>query len=223
MAMVQSRLITAFGQTAVTPDGRKWVYVKASEAVAKGNVVIPAAVTSIAATNFATTTDALGRNVYLTKTGASFTPGQFENGWIAIDGGTGSGQVAKIKTNTATMIELYPDFALTTATAADTTAKVWTQNYVRKAVVTSKIQNPTGVAQVAFAANDYGWVLKNGLGLVIAGEVLIVGSNFVTGDDTAGQVIKGTTAKGPFDETNLGVVVTANSAADLGALVYVTL
>lgn len=211
------------GSEAQTPDGRKWVYIKASEAVAKGNVVVPAAVTAIAATGFTTTSDALGRKVYLTKTGATWTPGQFENGWILIDGGTGTGQSAKIKTNTATMIELYPEFALATATSTDSTAKVWNQNYIRKAVVTSKIQNPTGVAQIAITSGYFAWVLKNGIGVVVAGEVLIIGSNFVTGDDTAGQVLKGATAKGPFDETNLGVVIVANSAADLGALVNVTL
>lgn len=210
------------GQRAQTPDGREWVYVYATEAVAKGNVVVPAAVTTVG-TTISSSADALGRIVFITKASAGWTPGQFAGGNVAIDAGTGTGQTAKIITNTADTLTLAPETALGTALSTDSTMKVWTQFSVRKAVVTSKIQNATGVAQNAITSTYYAWVLTRGVGVVIAGEVLIVGSNFVTGDDTAGQVLKGTTAKGPFDEQNLGVCITANSAADVGALVFVTL
>jgi hypothetical protein len=55
----------------------------------------------------------------------------------------------------------------------------------------------------------------------MAGEVLVVGKDFVTGDDTVGQVVKGTTAKGPFDEQSLGRCLVANAAADQAVAVEV--
>jgi hypothetical protein len=212
----------AIGQRASTPDGRDWVYVKASAAVSANQVVVPAATTSVAAT-ITSSTDALGRIVYITKASAGWTAGQFADGWVHIDGGTGSGQTAKVITNSNDTLTLAPETALTTALSTDSTMEIWTQFLVRKSLVTSKIQNATGVAQVAFASGDYGFVLTRGQGAVIAGEVLVVGGSFVTGDDTAGEVVKGTTAKGAFDEQTIGVCINPNSGADLAALVFVTL
>lgn len=212
----------AVGQRGQTPDGREWVYVKASAAVSANQVVVPAATTSVG-TTISSSTDALGRIVYITKASAGWTVGAFADGVVHIDGGTGSGQVAKIKTNTTDTLELYPENALSTALSTDSTMEIWTQFLVRKAVITSKLQNATGVAQVAFASGDYGWVLTRGIGAVVAGEVLTAGASFVTGDDTAGEVIKGTTAKGTFDEQTIGICINPNSGADLAALVFVTL
>jgi len=214
--------VFAIGQRAQTPDGRQWVYVKASAAVVAGNVVVPAATTSVG-TTISSSTDSQGRIVYITKASAGWTVGQFAEGSVLIDGGTGTGQVAKIKSNTTDTLELYPDSALSTALDGTSTMEIWTNHLVRKSVVTTKIQNAVGIAQVAFAADDYGFVLTRGVGRVLAGEVLTVGGSFVTGDDTAGQVVKGTTAKGEFDEQTLGRCLAANSAADVGAMIFATI
>lgn len=210
------------GQRGTTPDGRDWVYVQASAAIIKNNVVVPAATTSIA-TTITSSTNNLGQIVYITKASAGWTTDQFANGWGVIDAGTGNGQTFKIIANTSDTLFLAPETALTTALSTDSTMEIWTQFYVRKAVVTSKLQNATGVAQTAFASGEYGWVLTRGQGAVLAGEVLVVGASFVTGDDTAGEVIKGTTAKGTFDEQTIGICINPNSAADVSALVFVTL
>lgn len=210
------------GSRAQTPDGREWVYVKASAAVSAGNVVVPAATTSVG-TTISSSTDSQGRIVYITKASAGWTINQFAEGAVLIDGGTGTGQVAKIKGNTTDTLELYADSALSTALDGTSTMEIWTNFTVRKAVVTTKIQNAVGIAQVDIAADSYGFVLTRGVGRVIAGEVLVVGGSFVTGDDTAGQVVKGITAKGEFDEQTLGRCLAANSAADLGAMVFVTI
>ena len=92
---------------------------------------------------------------------------------------------------------------------------------VDEAAVTSKIQNAVGIAQVAASANEYLWVLVRGVGSVLAGATLTKGGSFVTGDDTAGQVVAGTTANGEFDEQTLGRCLVANAAADQLALVFV--
>lgn len=206
------------GQRAMTPDGRMWVFVNTAGAIAKNLIAIPNTVTTL--TTLSSSTDNQGRIVYLTDTDATMTIGAFENGIGLVNTGTGSGQGFKIKTNSATVITLYPETALATALAvADSGVALKTMSRVIIAAVTSKIQQTVGATQTAFASGDYGWLLTEGDGTVVAGEVLIIGSNFVSGAATAGEVLKGTTAKGPFDEQNLGVALVANSGADLGALV----
>lgn len=206
------------GQRASTPDGREWVYVQASGVLAYGSVAIPAAVT--ATDNFSSSTDSQGRIVYLTSVNAAYTIGQFQNGIGVIDDGTGVGQTFKIRTNSASTLTLFPETALATAlVAADSDVTIRTMSLVTKAAITSKLQSAVGASQVAFAVNDFGWLLTEGDGRVLAGEVLVVGANFTTGDDTTGQVIKGITATGPFDAQSLGFCLVANAGADQGTLV----
>jgi len=218
----QTTPVCKLGERAITPDGREWVYVYASQALSLGHVVVPNAVVDV--NNVSSSSNAAGERVYITKASAGWTVDAYANGWVLVDAGTGAGQVAKIKSNTSDTLELYPEYKLATAlSAVDSEILIWTQYQVRKALVTSKIQNATGIVQVAFASGDYGWALTKGIGTVIAGEALTVGGSFVTGDDTAGEVVKGTTAKGAFDEEPLGKVLCANTAADKGALVLVNI
>lgn len=206
------------GQRAMTPDGREWVFINTAGAIAKNLIAIPNTVTTL--TTVSSSTDNQSRIVYLTDTDASMTTGAFQDAIGLVNTGTGSGQGFKVKTNTATVVTLYPDTALSTAlSVSDSGIALKTMSRVIIAAVTSKIQQVVGATQTAFASGDYGWLLTEGDGTVVAGEVLIIGSNFVSGAATAGEVLKGTTAKGPFDEQNLGMCLVANSGSDLGALV----
>lgn len=206
------------GQRAMTPDGRMWVFVNTAGAIGKNFIAIPNTVTTL--TTVASGTDNQSRIVYLTDTDATLTTGAFADSIGLVNTGTGSGQGFKIRTNSATVVTLYPDTALTTAlSVSDSGIALKTMSRVIIAAITSKIQQTVGATQTAFASGDYGWLLTEGDGTVVAGEVLIIGSNFVSGAATAGEVLKGTTAKGPFDEQNLGIALVANSGADLGALV----
>lgn len=205
-------------QRAMTPDGRQWVFVNAAGAIGKNMIAIPNTVTTL--TTLSSSTDNQGRIVYLTDTDASLTIGAFQDGIGLVNTGTGSGQGFKIKTNSATVITLYPETALTTAlSVSDSGVALKTMSRVLIAAITSKVQQTVGATQVSFASGDYGWLLTEGDGTVIAGEVLVIGQSFVSGAATAGEVLKGTTAKGPFDEQSLGFCTVANSGADLGALV----
>jgi hypothetical protein len=209
----------ARGQRAVTPDGREWVFGQAQSAVGTaGFIVVPDAVTS--ADLFSSSTDAQGRIVYLTRAASSMTVGQYADGIGTVDDGTGVGQTFKIRTNSATTLTLQPETALTTAlSVADSDLTFIVMSYWDAAAVSSAVQMAQGSVQVAFAAADYGWALTEGDGRAVAGEVLVVGKGFTTGDDTAGEVIKGVTAKGAFDEQNLGYCIVANAGADQGTLV----
>lgn len=207
------------GQRAYTPDGREWVYVQASGILAKGSVAVPAAVTTSSAA-CTSSADNQGRLVYITNAAATWTIGQFAEAIGVISAGTGVGQTFKIKTNSATVLTLYPDTALTTAlSVADSVVSIRTMSLVTKAAITSKLQSAVGAAQTAFAVGDCGWLITEGDGSVLAGEVLIVGSNFTTGAATTGEVIKGITTNGSFDAQSLGFALVANAAADQGTLV----
>lgn len=206
------------GERAMTPDGREWVFVKSESALAKGSVAIPSNVT--ATDLFSSSTDSQGRIVYLTSANAAYTIGQFEDAIGVVDDGTGVGQTFKIKTNSATTLTLYPETALSTAlSVSNSDITIRTMAVVQKAAITSKIQSAVGISQIATAASDYSWLLTEGDGVVLAGEVLVVGANFTTGDDTTGQVIKGITSEGPFDAQSLGFCLVANAGADQGTLV----
>jgi len=209
------------GQRAATADGREWQYVRAQSTLATSLVAVPDAVAS--SDLYSSSTDSQGRIVYLTRAANSLTVGAYEDGIGVVDGGTGIGQTFKIRTNDATTFTLYPETALGTALAvADSDLTYISMSYVDPAAVTSKIQMAQGIAQASFAAADYGWLLTNGTGRVLAGEALTVGAGFSTGDDTAGQVIKAITAEGPFDAQNLGYAIVAG-AIDGGHLVMVNI
>lgn len=215
---ITSRGEFPLGQRASTPDGREWVFVNTAGAIGKNFIAIPNTVTTL--TTLSSSTDNQGRIVYLTDTDATLTTGAFQDAIGLVNTGTGTGQGFKVKTNTATVITLYPETALITALAVGSSGiALQTMSRVIIAAVTSKIQMTVGATQVAFASGDYGWLLTEGDGTVVAGEALTIGGSFVSGAATAGEVLKGTTAKGSFDEQGLGFCIVANSGADLGALV----
>lgn len=207
------------GSRASTPDGREWLFVKNGSTIALGNIVIPSTVTS--ADLFSSSTDNQSRIVYLSRAASSMTTGAFEDAIGVVDDGTGVGQTFKIKTNNATTLTLYPETALATALAVASSDLTFIgMADVIIAAVTSTVQMTRGAFQVSASSGDYGWILTKGDGRAVAGESLVVGKGFTSGDDTAGQVIKGVTAKGAFDEQNLGYCIVANAAADQGTLVH---
>lgn len=206
------------GQRGMTPDGREWQFVKNNSTIAIGNIVIPNTVSS--ADLWSSSTDNQGRIVYLTRAANALTTGLYEDAIGVVDDGTGVGQTFKIRTNNPTTLTLYPETALATALSVSDSDLTWIgMSNVIISAITSTVQMTQGAFQVAATSGDYGWILTDGDGRAVAGEVLVVGKGFVSGDDTAGQVIKATTAKGAFDEQNLGYCIVANAAADQGTLV----
>ncbi len=206
------------GMRGMTPDGREWQFVKNNSTIANGNIVIPNTVSS--ADLFSSSTDSQGRIVYLTRAASSMTVGAYEDAIGVVDDGTGKGQTFKIRTNSATTLTLYPETALATALSVSDSDLTWIgMSDVIIAAVTSTVQMTQGAFQCAAASGDYGWILTDGDGRAVAGNTLVVGKGFSSGDDTAGQVIVSVTAEGPFNAQNLGYAIVANSAADMGALV----
>lgn len=206
------------GQRAMTPDGREWTFVKNNSTIATGNIVIPNTVSS--ADLWSSSSDNQGRKVYATRAASSMTVGAYEFAIGVVDDGTGVGQTFKVRTNGGTTLTLYPETAFTTALSVSDSDLTWIgMSDVIIAAVTSTVQMTQGAFQCSAVSGDYGWILTDGDGRAVAGEVLVVGKGFTSGDDTAGQVIKGVTAKGAFDEQNLGYCIVANAGADQGVLV----
>ena len=213
---------TAPGQVAQTPDGATWIYVKAAEAININTVVIPDQ--AVGVDTVSSSANNLGQIVYITEASAGWTVGAFAGAYGVVDDGTGVGQVFKVMDNTTDTLILFPSYALTTAlSVVDSDITLTFPNVVDMSEITDKAQQATGIAQIAFASGEFGWVLKQGTGGVVAGEALTVDLSFVTGDNTVGQVVKGTTGKGPFDEQYLGYCRVANVGADQNTLVYVNI
>lgn len=210
------------GEVAVTPDGRSWRYVKANEALSLGH-----ATTRIANTDVDTVshgTDSASNRIYITEASAGWTVGQFENAWGCVDDGTGEGQVFKVETNSADTLKLYLDYKLTSALdVADSDIVLVRPFLAEKTAITTLNQIPVGIAQVAFAANDYGWVLERGPGLCIAGAALVANEQATPGDDTEGELTGIGNGETPDDVSTFGRTLVANTTADKGALIDVLL
>ncbi len=210
------------GTVAQTPDGATWTYVQAAEALLVNNVVVPDA--EVQVETVSSSANNQGKIVFITEASAGWTVGAYAGAYGVVDDGTGVGQVFKVQDNTVDTLILFPSYALTTALAVGSSDITLTfPNKVDRSAITSKAQQASGITQTAFADAEYGWVLKTGTGGVKAGEVLTISLSYVTGDDTEGQVLKGTTAKGEFDEQALGYVRVANAGVDQNTLVYVNL
>lgn len=207
------------GQQGQTPNGNVYNYVQAAVALAKGAAVIPTAAVSVSTVS--SSTNALGQITYITKASAGWTNGQFAGDYVTVDTGTGVGQFARIMDNTSDTLYLYGTGLATALSVSDSGIKITKLWHVSPSAITSKKQNAVGIAQTAFNALDYGWVLQRGIGQVAAGVSLTpIGSDFTTGDSTAGQVILGVTTDGQFDAQSLGRVLVVNGSAGL-ATVYV--
>ena len=205
-----------------TPDGRIWEYLKATEAISQYMVVSNPANTDV--DTVSSSTNGSSQIVYITEASAGWTVADYEDHWLLVDDGTGEGQLAKIKSNTADTLEIYVDYALGTAMAvADSDIVIRHEPDAEKVAITTLVTPLKGVAQVAFASGDYGWFLKRGIGGVLAGEVITINVSLTSGDDTEGTAEIGDTAKGPFDENYIGRCLVANTTADKAALVDINI
>ena len=206
------------GERAATADGREWQYVRSNATLATGNIVIPVAQTD--EDLWSSSTDSQGRIVFLTRAASTMTVGAFEDGLGVVNQGTGVGQTFKIRTNSATTLTLYPETALTTALAvADSDLVFLSLSNVTIAAITSKLQRTQGATQVSAVSGDFGWILTNGAGRVMAANVLVLGAGFTSGAATTGQVLASVAGEAPLTAQLLGTAIVANDAGNQGALV----
>ena len=179
------------GEEAITPDGRAWKWVQLQSSATAGCLVSPspspAFQTTLAAGTLTASANPVGQVVYITYSTGGLTAGALEDGWIYLYIGTGEGTLMKVKTNSATRIEVYPGYALSATTSIDATtgAKTWHPNAVIPTPITTQTQVVTGVVQTTFAALAYGWALIRGYGTVL-GSSLVAGHGFGPGGADCG-------------------------------------
>jgi len=204
----------------VTPDGRTWEYVRASEIITSHMIVATPDNTDV--DTVSSSDDADGNTIYVTEAAAGWTVGVYQDKWMLVDSGTGVGQVAKIKDNTATTLELYLDYALATDLAvADSDILIIPTTYVEKSPVTNVYTPCRGVAQATFAANDYGWFLKKGMGGVTMGEAPTVERAITPGDDTEGYGAIVDDGDDFYDATIIGYCLGASDTADVDCVAQI--
>lgn len=211
------------GAVAYTPDGRVWRYVKANEAVTPiGSICTRVADTAV--TNITSTaTNSRSETVYITESGWAQTAGDFQNAYGVVSAGTGVGQFFVVKDNSADTLELYSDYAI--ATALDTTSDLTLARpyLVRECVVTTLNQIPSGVAQVTFAANDYGYLLIQGMGSIRMGDAGVANEQITPGDDTAGTALAIANGETPDDVSTFGRLIVAAESADVATMAWIDL
>lgn len=207
------------GEIGATPDGRLWRYNKINNAFNKYELASAIANTDV--DTVSSSTDGDGNITNITEASAGWTPGQFAGAWLCVDDGTNEGQVSKIKDNTADTLKLEKDWRLTAAMAvADSDIVIHRPNLVKPVPITLLLNTLRGFAQVAFAANEYGWFLERGVGACVPGAALVLDELCTPGDDTAGEVI-GVGSGETIDDISLaGRCIVPNTTADKAALIF---
>ena len=204
----------------MTQDGRVWEYLLTTEAVSQYMTVSSPA--NLDVDTVSSSQNGNSQNVFITEASAGWTVGAYQDHWVIVDSGTGVGQVAKIKDNTADTLELYVDYKLATALAvADSDIVIRHEPDAEMVAITVLITPVKGVAQVAFASGDYGYFLTQGIGGVLAGEAITINTTASPGDDTEGTLEITDTTQGTFDANTVARCLAANDTADKAFLGYV--
>ena len=207
-------------EQAQTPDGRMWKYLYATEAITKHMIVTRPALTAVDVV--ASSTNKRSESVYVTPgTDPSWTEGDYQDHWMLVDEGTGEGQIAKIKDNTGTALELYEDYALSTAlTAAGLSDISIVHEPDAEMCPTGDLDIPVqGVAQVTFASADYGWFLIRGIGGVLMDETGTTDCAITPGGDAnEGYGMKVATDATLDDHSIVGRCIITSTTTDLANL-----
>lgn len=211
------------GELACTPDGRVFRYGKDSgSAITQFHLVSAAA--NVGVDTVSSSNDSNGNRTRVTEGSAGWTAGAYAGGWMVVDDGTGEGQIAYIEDNTADTLRLGTDWALSTALAvADSDITIHLPYSFRSTPITALLGQIRGVAQAAFTASYYGWVLVSGVGGVLPGETLTVDEYITPGDDTAGEVHNVDANETIDDISIVGKSIVANSTADKATLAFVSI
>lgn len=202
-----------------TPDGNIWRYVKANAALTPRGVLCTRVADTSVTNITSTANNDRGQTVFVTESGWAQTVGDFDEAVGAVTGNTGEGQFFRVKSNTADTIEVYSDWAF--ATALDTTSDLTLARpyLVAETAITTLNQILTGVAQITFAANDFGFLLIRGFGVILNGATDSVANEQLTpGDDTAGSAAAIGNGETPDDISIAGRALVAQATDDVQVL-----
>lgn len=212
-----STIQTELGNLAHTNDGRAFRYVKAgATALVPGKLQQASAEDTTNFQNLTITASAAGATSVVTTTTVTLTANQLAGGLLTVvSGTTGAGQVARISGNTAAtgaVTTVYLDDALVSATTG--TVKIdMAPNPFNSVVVnpTTATSAPVGVALYAVTAAYFGWVQVRGASSVLADGTVVVGTELVASNGTAGAVEAATGV-----QAYVGTALTGIATTDFG-------
>lgn len=216
---------------------RKFIYSKADEALAAGDVLTPLATPTFAMdavyTNLTAQDSLLGKMaisqvVEIADAGATVMAGSLTGMMLYVDDGLGEGQAEWIVGNTAgangSAMKIYLRAALGTAlTAAGVSdITIYSSDVVEKAAASSKLQVVLGVAPIAVTTKYYFWRQIRGLCRVLRGGTTTSAGWFLApGDDTAGKAVVTVDSDDWGDASGFGVAITDAPADDTACLAFI--
>lgn len=188
------------GSRASTADGREFVYVKAGAvALVPGKLQqAPAVIANLQNVAVAVSSAAGDKSLSLTISSTAIAANELVGGLVAINAGTGLGQVAKISAHnsgTITSLVLVLEDALAAATSLSDSKACVLQNPYNGVIVnpTTPTGKPVGVAVAAIAASNFGWIQAKGLVSVLNDSGSAVGLAIAPSQSVAGAVKTGAT------------------------------
>lgn len=201
----------SLGVIGVDDKGNAYRYVQnvnGGSTWAVGKVLMPAAATVVAATVSSDTA-----KTTITAAAATWTAGQWSGYYCFVSNGGAEGDLKVIKGNDAT--HLFLETALSAALNGTSALSLFNPFVCDLATASGQV-DPVGIAMSAVPASvtstgtfSGGWVQIEGVAPVIStAGAMTSGKNATTGGaTTAGQAVLGITAQGPYDATNIGVVL----------------
>lgn len=204
------------GQLYTDPHGNLWQYGKDSgSASTKGYNQSRAAIVGV--DTVSSSTNGNEQIVFITEASAGWTVGAYAEDWVVVDDGTGSGQVGRIKDNSADTLELYSEYAFATALAVATSDITIGRPHKLATTAAAVITHTIGTVQVTQTASYYVWVLVRGIGLGIGDTAPTAGLLITPSGATAGECIVATTAAAD-DVNNIGYSITPSATDSQGGL-----
>lgn len=211
------------GQEATDLNGRQYRYVKAGGAVAAGGLVVAAANTANHIGARATNSAAIGDEVIEVTVGATaVTEDQYKGGTIVINAGTGIGQQFRIKGNTAASssgtTKVYIEGAVKVAlSSSDSKAHLLPNKFNGVTTSATAALRRVGVAHVALASGEYGWVGTRGVfGVLVEGSAVAIADPVIPSATTAGAV-EGIGSVAATDQI-VGIAVQAGTTAQVSGV-----
>jgi len=186
----------ALGELAITPDGRRFRYVRAgASALGIGELIqSPAEVTNHQNLTPTAATIVGDTSIGVTLGATAATANQYAGGYVTITTGAGVGYRYEIKSHPAASASATLTLTLEESIRVATNTGTSRVDLVRNPF-DSVIQNPTtptgttvGVAITAITATQYGWIQVGGSSTVLAQGALTVGNLVVASNGTAGAV-----------------------------------
>ena len=206
------------GTLMVTPDGRKYRYVKVGiTALVVGNLLQgPAEDTGDQ--DLAVAAATAGLNYFTTTSTVTVTANQYAGGYAAVTVTPDLGRLYRIKSHpaaTSAVVTITLDEPIQTSFTTDTRIDLYANPY------NGVIQNPTaasgpvvGVAVKAITAGQYGWIQTGGIANILS-EAVAVGLGAVAGNGTPGAV-ETAVSDSTESQAYVGQAVMASTAGQCG-------